>query len=361
MRRMRDDRGAVAVLVAILLPLVLLGFGALVVDAGSLYSERRQLQNAADAGALALAQICADGSNPICASGITAALTKAQSYADSNSKDGASSVKLVCGHDASNRANFPFSECSTQPPGIPAGASYVHVETQTGDLAGAKVMPAILGRVLNSGYNGKTVASSATAAYGGPSGLVAALPVTISLCEFNTATAGGTPFATAPFKAADEKVLRLHGKPEAGSCPSGPSGGDLPGGFGWLDTAPPPSGCATASSVNGTFADDTGVSVDKACKDALAALLNTTVFLPIYNSFTGNGSGGNYTMAGYAAFRLTGWNLPGTKQNSTIPGSTAMCKGDDKCLYGVFTKQLEPTTGDVGAPNMGVNVVALVG
>src|SRR6266704_3179830 len=52
----RDDRGAVGVLVAILMGGgVLLGMGAVVVDVGQLYSERAQLQNGADAGARAVA------------------------------------------------------------------------------------------------------------------------------------------------------------------------------------------------------------------------------------------------------------------------------------------------------------------
>ncbi|WP_394554298.1 pilus assembly protein TadG-related protein [Agromyces sp. MMS24-JH15] len=56
-RRLADERGASAVLVGILL-LVLVGFGALAVDVGAMYSERAQLQNAADAGALAAAEYC---------------------------------------------------------------------------------------------------------------------------------------------------------------------------------------------------------------------------------------------------------------------------------------------------------------
>ncbi len=51
-RSMRDDSGATAVLFAVMI-VVLLGLGAFFIDAGALYSERRSLQGAADAGALA--------------------------------------------------------------------------------------------------------------------------------------------------------------------------------------------------------------------------------------------------------------------------------------------------------------------
>ena len=55
-----DERGASAVLVAILL-VPLLGFAAIALDVGALYVERGQLQNGADAAALAIAQDCSDG------------------------------------------------------------------------------------------------------------------------------------------------------------------------------------------------------------------------------------------------------------------------------------------------------------
>ena len=50
-----DDSGAVAVIVAVLM-VVLLGVAALVIDVGSMYAERRKLQTAADAAALAAVQ-----------------------------------------------------------------------------------------------------------------------------------------------------------------------------------------------------------------------------------------------------------------------------------------------------------------
>ncbi len=59
MRRLRlsaeGERGAVAILVAILLPLVFIGMAALTVDVGNISAERRQLQNGADAVALSAA------------------------------------------------------------------------------------------------------------------------------------------------------------------------------------------------------------------------------------------------------------------------------------------------------------------
>ena len=87
--RHRDDSGAVGVLVAILVGGgVILGLGAMVVDVGQVYAERAQLQSGADAGALAVAKSCAQGT---CATGA------ASSYANANSAHGSSAVDLVCG------------------------------------------------------------------------------------------------------------------------------------------------------------------------------------------------------------------------------------------------------------------------
>lgn len=55
MKESADDRGAVAVLVALCL-VVLIGFAAIAVDSGIAYSDRRQQQSAADVGALAAVQ-----------------------------------------------------------------------------------------------------------------------------------------------------------------------------------------------------------------------------------------------------------------------------------------------------------------
>jgi Flp pilus assembly protein TadG len=57
--RFHEERGAVAVLVAICL-LVLIGSAALAIDGGQLYSKRRHMQTASDSGALAAAQQCAE-------------------------------------------------------------------------------------------------------------------------------------------------------------------------------------------------------------------------------------------------------------------------------------------------------------
>jgi hypothetical protein len=62
----RDEHGATAVLVALMAAFVLFPLSALVVDAGQAYTNKRQLQNAADAGALAAVQVYRDADGSAC-------------------------------------------------------------------------------------------------------------------------------------------------------------------------------------------------------------------------------------------------------------------------------------------------------
>ncbi|MFN3925460.1 MAG: pilus assembly protein TadG-related protein, partial [Pseudarthrobacter sp.] len=86
-----NEKGAISVIVAILM-VTLLGFVAIAVDVGVIYSERAQLQNGADASAIALAQKCArNAADPVCST--TSPL--ATSLANQNALDGMSKVHTI--------------------------------------------------------------------------------------------------------------------------------------------------------------------------------------------------------------------------------------------------------------------------
>jgi len=97
-RRMRDESGAMAVVVAIVMTVVL-GMAALVIDVGAAESRRAQLQDAADAAATALAQACFE--SPLtnlsgCDGGVVGGATAtAARYATGNLIDGAAEVAEV--------------------------------------------------------------------------------------------------------------------------------------------------------------------------------------------------------------------------------------------------------------------------
>ncbi len=60
MQRVKDERGAVGVVVAMLM-VPMMGFAAVSIDAAALWTQQLQLQTGADAGALAIAHDCAIG------------------------------------------------------------------------------------------------------------------------------------------------------------------------------------------------------------------------------------------------------------------------------------------------------------
>jgi Flp pilus assembly protein TadG len=355
--RRGDDHGAVAALVAVLFSTgVLVGMAALSVDVGQLYAERRQVQNGADAAALAVAAGCA--ASPTCT-------TATGGIANLNANDGATAVVSVCG---AGRAALPACPANsgpvlTQCPPAPTGVEgWVRVRTATATAGGGTLLPPTFARALagNAGYTGSQVRACAQAAWGGErSGT--ALPLTLSACEWNAATANGTVFAPPPPYPpypAGEVALKLHSTSQRGGCPSsGGAYGDLPGGFGWLQS----SNCQTTANAGGIVSADPGVSASS-CADQLNALVGTLLYLPVFDQATGNGSNGQYRIQGFAAFYLDGYVLPGAHPTTVNPhGGVTKCKGSDKCIYGWVTQGLVPTGGQIGGPSMGARVVALTG
>ncbi len=363
--RRQDDRGAAATLVAVLAAGgVMLGMAALSVDVGQLYAERRQVQNGADAAALAVAVTCATS-----AACDTSTGGQAQSMANANANDGSTAVLSVCGSGSTSLAGCAGSvgPTLTQCPAPPSGVQgWVQVRTGTSSAGGGTLLPPSFAQALagNSGYAGTQVLSCAQAAWGGPSTILNALPVTLSACEWNAATANGTSYAPAPPYPpypAREVALKLHSTNERGGCPS--SGGayaDLPGGFGWLAAG---AGCALTISPSGTLPADPGVGASSPCADSLASRVGTLLFLPVYDQASGMGAGGTYRIVGLAAFYLSGYNLPGAHPNKvSSPAGGDLCSGSDKCIYGWFTQALVPPPAELGStPGMGAKVVALTG
>ena len=88
MRRLNDDRGAAGVVVA-LFAVAIFGMAAFALDTAAIYEERRELQNGADAAALAVAEDCLRLPQT-CNAG--AADATAAGYADANAEDGAALV-----------------------------------------------------------------------------------------------------------------------------------------------------------------------------------------------------------------------------------------------------------------------------
>jgi hypothetical protein len=328
----RDDRGAVGVLIAVLLAGgVLLGMGALTIDVGQIYQNRAELQNGADAAALAIATQCARGTCP------ANALTTAVTYASDNASALTGDVAGVdCVHGVSGGNTFSDGSCPsgfnggsglTNCPTDPTTGNFVDVQTETGTVS--TLLPPVFAQTVvgNSTYNGTNVKACAQAEWGAGG----ALAFTISTCEFNVATNGttsqpgnlawnpanGTPSYPADVEYDIQFLVHSSGNGNNSTCPTGPANHVEPGAFGW--TAGTGNGsnkdCVTAiTDTNGvyTYGADPGASALD-CSSVLDALWHShgTALVPVYGSVTGNGQNTEYTLAGYVPMVITGFNVQG--------------------------------------------------
>lgn len=335
------EHGAVTIVVAVMM-VAFLGMAALAVDVGAIYAEKAQVQNAADAGALAIAGDCAGGT---CGdTDATAAL-----LADANSNDAASGVTSV---------TFP-------------AATTVRVETFA-RAAGSDADSFSLFFARLMGFDSTEIHAVAEASWGPPdSG--STLPWTVSECVFrdfltssqraeldSTGNFTGDPIATHLLLRYDEKT------PDYEGCEA--QNGYQPGGFGWLEAN---ADCSADITADGTVNGQPGNSfpkvggADKVCQDVLKGLLNEPVLIPLFSSaINGGGDKTQYTLIGFAAFQVTGYKFGGgpelTHDDSSAPSCTGMCRG----LQGFFTRFVTLEEGRIAtgdAPNFGASKVELTG
>lgn len=363
LRQSRDgERGATAVLVALVM-IPLIAAAALVIDVGALYAEKAQLQNGADASAMAIARSCVK-SESTCTS--AAAVADGESYAADNAND--------------TYANWLSA------PNIQTSANYVEVLPSTLGRDGASTSvnhPFAAAVGLDDVW---TVDAYAKAIWGG---LVSGptLPLAISECELarhNIPVAGETG---APF-------LLL----SAGTIPPCPGG--IPGGFGWLSDSDTTkcevnlSATATVPSTSGNNIQGTGCEnmteaelaavVDRiGCNVGTTGsiterffdcLLGATILVPLYGAAsTSSGPGGGptstYTITRFVAFHVTGYkiNLASSGGNTTkyLAGAptTPTFSGSDRGLRGSFVRyvSLDEAFELGGDPGTGLGGIRLVG
>jgi Flp pilus assembly protein TadG len=359
----RDERGAIGVLIAVLIGGgVLLGMGALAIDVGQLYQNRAELQNGADAAALAVADSCALGS---CATGI------AGQYATGNASKltgNNAAVDLVCG-SGTGMAACPGSTGKAYDCPAPApGTNYVDVHTSTLTGSGSTLLPPSFARALlgNSGYAGTHVKACAQAEWGAPS-TANTIAFTISACSWYVYTNNGTNFAPPPpyppnpASSYDHKMFEhgSQGSKTTGCPPYQPSGQDAPGNFGWTDD----SGTCSVDITNSSYGGSTGASISPDCQTALIndRTNKTVVYLPVYSAISGTGTGVSYTLLGFAAFVITGYHITGSFKAPDWLNPANDCTGNDFCIDGFFTQGLIPSTGGLGGKGLGASIVKLTG
>ncbi|MGN9812304.1 pilus assembly protein TadG-related protein [Micromonospora sp. BQ11] len=329
------DRGAVSATVGVLLGSgVLLGMAALVVDVGLVYAERGQLQNGADAAAVAAARVCAldpatctsgDGETPPQLAG---------RYANGNANDGQATAE-VCGRggglDGCAEWTGELTDCVGGPP---ATGPYVEVRTGTRRDGDETLLPPVFAHAVLGGYEGAEVRACARATWGGP-GRADVVALALPFCDWQQRTRNGTAFPATP-----QAVAVL--PDTTGDCTGG-------GGLRWLDAG---GDCRAVLAV----AQETRVVApvddsDHGCGDVLDDLLDRPVLVPVVE-----GAGDPYTVRGFAAFVVTGFTLPGH-----TAGDASCGDGVDAYVCGHLTEQLLPGGGTIGGPDLGARVVALIG
>jgi Flp pilus assembly protein TadG len=310
--RGRQERGAVAVVVAICM-VVLMGFLAIAVDLGSIYSDKQQLQNGADASALAIAESCQrDMSN--CTQ--TVANGVADKYAKANKLDNQSTAKVV----------------------LDASHGKVQVET---DSTHTNWFAGVLGMQTSA------ISAHATAAFGylsgGPS-----FPLTFSLCQFKLAAGywNDNGFTVPP----THMVVTLKDQ----TCTT-PATTYVAGGFGWLQG----TNCVATVSAGSWVSSDPGTNGANSCTTFdWTTVLGHPILVPIFSNYRASGKNAEYQIIGVAAFSITAYCFgPGAQ----YPANLADCP-NTKRIEGNFTNYTVLTsdyTIDTSAAHFGTGVASL--
>ncbi len=296
---MKEERGQ-AVVLAVVMTASLLGMATLVIDAGSWFRARRQLQASADAAALAGAQALPD--------------------------DPAGARSLALQYAGSNGGGVSSSDVSVSTSVLANDTVTVHAHQSA---------PGFFSKVFGIG----SVNVGATAA------ARAALP---SQARYSA------PFA----------VDRLHPELTGPGCPCYGVATSLdlkksgPGAFRIINLDGSSGGTGQTILSDwilhgygglmplGWYWSDSGAKFNASeVDDALSARLGSELLFPIYGRTQGNGSGFEYDVVGWAGFRITGFDA----------------SGNNSLIFGSFTRTVwAGIQGQSSSPNYGTRVIALV-
>jgi hypothetical protein len=257
----------------------------------------------------------------------------------------------------------------------------VRVYTQTELADGSTILPYYFAQTLTGAPADRTQQTCASAGVvGGYPGIV--LPVTNSMCSWNAATANGTKFAPLPPYSPAPKSYGTPGpvpplpaalapyatqvneqgtRADTTTCRSSTSGQYISGGFGWL--ASDGTCHADINADTGIVSSDPGASIPSDCKNVLASLVGTIVYIPIFTDLGGSGSTGWFQIDGVAAFYLAGYGAPSASPKS-YDGytSTFGCNGASySCLWGWYVAPLDPDLHAGGGTGRGPKSIITLG
>jgi Putative Flp pilus-assembly TadE/G-like len=337
-----EDQGLILLWVALSIT-VLLGMGALTIDLGALYVERSQLQNGADAAALAIAYNCATGVD--CGS----VMSTANNLANANANDGHSSVPQVCGVGPGLSAGG----CST-PAGLDDSANWVQVFTSTESASGGNQVPMLLAPLVGA-VSGKTVNADAIAQWGGLDSAKGATPLVIPACKY-LAMGGTLDGSSFPSGNATIYFHSLGADPIEPGVESPCTSTSGPVGFGWVNS----SNCKVDLSAGAWVNARTGTGVPSGCNPRNWANSNSPdLLLGLYDE-SEDTSSGRYHLVGFVSFKVTAVNFG---RGNTRPRNFVCPATPDNtgvCIQGMFTKATK-SGGVPGGPNLGVTTIKLIG
>jgi Flp pilus assembly protein TadG len=287
--RLRDERGAVAVMVALLMP-ILFGCAAIAIDTSAVWSARQQVETGADAAVIAVAMDCARG----------------------NCGD----IKATS--EAAMWANDKAAKVADLGPGI--GLISVNNRKIDQTITTPWLVKHYFAAALGHDTGSLTVESHA--AWAPATQSRAKVPLAVSRCTYALVkgSMSSASTTTLPLTTAVTPGCSAYGV-------SGPQGTALTA----VDSG---GGCTTSSTWKGTVAQYGSAGLPAGCTASyLAGLVGTDLVIPVFDSVTGSGSAQSFHVYGYAAFHvsaastsgLTGWFTVAARQISatTPPDTTA--------------------------------------
>jgi hypothetical protein len=306
--RGRGDDGAIAIVVAVCM-VFLLAAAAIAVDASYLWSNRRGLVTATDAGALAAAEVYARGGNGCSTAATFVADNMAEATVD------------ACNRTGDGRGGWVTLTTSTDP-----------------DLLFANVM----------GFETGHVEAETTAQYGIPSGMSGLRP--FALCVESN---GVEAWAAAGYPTPSATYRIMYTKDNPNDC-----GANAPGNWGILDFDGGANragdtrewtlnGYPGVVSVGEQVPGDTGAFSNSLNTELNTLVANGTEFpVPLFDAVTGNGSNASFRVEGFAMVQLVGFRTNGPEAQRYLEIRFVSRIAQGQCC-------------DAGGPDLGLRVVRI--
>lgn len=327
MRRMKDEHGATAVVVALVMTM-LIGFTALAVDVGALWWDKKELQNGADAAALALAEDCAQvGGQSGCAD------------------DRPMAESLVEGNWSK-----PATEVSILP-----GEAGIHLDGDSVTVTVSGSRDFWFAPILGDEFRSTAIPATATASWLGI-GSAIVLPLTVSECYLQGVEWGET--VRIPVKGSAEA--------DGDTCRDENDTHWIPGGFGWL--VPETSDCLVETEtgyITSSLPGNSGPTGNdyRHCRPVLKDLEDTVIRVPVFDEALGTGANGTFHLSGYAELVVKAYCFNKGQDwyhEAAPPDDDPMdtCNGDNRFIRGEFRQMLD-LDEVTGGENYGVTTVGL--